>query len=133
MRILAHPTRDQLELPTVLDCLSDPTRLAIVYGLAQQERAGTELRCGNFSGVGAKSNLAYHFARLREAGVIRTRIEGTARYMSLRRKDLDTRFPGLLDAILAAAARDVDRLALAECTFETAPDAQQAQARAKPA
>ena len=108
MKILAHPTREQLELPTVLDCLGDPTRLAIVH----------ELRCGDFSGVGAKSNLAYHFGRLREAGVIRVRLEGTARYMSLRREDLEARFPGLLDAVLAAAMRDVERLALADCSFE---------------
>jgi hypothetical protein len=26
---------------------------------------------------------------------------GTARYLSLRRDDLDARFPGLLDAVLA--------------------------------
>ncbi|MEW6642489.1 MAG: transcriptional regulator [Pseudomonadota bacterium] len=128
MKILAHPTREQLELPTVLDCLGDPTRLAIVHGLAQHERVGTELRCGNFSGVGAKSNLAYHFGRLRETGVIRVRIEGTARYISLRREDLEARFPGLLDAILAAAARDVDRLALADCTF-TAPANETPQAQ----
>lgn len=120
MRALAHPTRDQLELPAVLDCLSDPTRLAIVYSLAQHDSEGSELRCGNFNGFGAKSNLAYHFAKLRESGLIRTKIVGTARYMSLRRKDLDARFPGLIGAVLAAAARDVVRLELPECTFAAA-------------
>jgi len=34
---------------------------------------------------------------LREAGVIRQRDEGTRRLNSLRRDDLDARFPGLLD------------------------------------
>jgi hypothetical protein len=34
-----------------------------------------------------------------------TRVEGTRRYTSLRRDALDDRFPGLLDALLAAAAR----------------------------
>ena len=121
MRTLAHPSRDQLQLPTVLDCLSDPTRLAIVYRLAQHERDGSELRCGNFSGFGAKSNLAYHFAKLRECGLVQTRIAGTNRYMSLRQSDLDTRFPGLIGAVIAAAARDIDRLELPECTFEV-PD-----------
>jgi hypothetical protein len=41
---------------------------------------------------------------LREAGVIRQRAEGTARLNTLRRDDLDARFPGLLDAVLAGGA-----------------------------
>lgn len=99
----------------LLDCLSDTTRLAIVYNLAHLETRDSELQCGNFKGIGAKSNLTYHFARLREAGVIRTRVEGTGRYISLRRKDLDARFPGLLESILKAATRDAARLELPAC------------------
>jgi DNA-binding transcriptional ArsR family regulator len=114
-RTLPHPTRDQIELPMVLDCLSDPTRLAIVCDLAKQDQAATGLRCGDFNALSGKSNLAYHFARLREAGLIRTRIAGTTRYMRLRREDLDARFPGLIDAIVKAAAGEVDRISLSEC------------------
>jgi DNA-binding transcriptional ArsR family regulator len=115
-----HPTRDQIELPLVLDCLSDPTRLAIVCNLARHDPSATELRCGDFNGFSGKSNLAYHFAKLREAGIVQTRIAGTTRYMKLRRKDLDTRFPGLLDAILKSAARDAERLQLPECEIVSA-------------
>lgn len=107
-----HPTREQIELPMVLDCLSDPIRLAIVYQLAQQERVTSELCCGDFSGLGGKSNLAYHFAKLRECGLMQTRLAGTNRFMRLRREDLDARFPGLLDAVISSAARDADRLQL---------------------
>ncbi|ULK95661.1 helix-turn-helix transcriptional regulator [Bradyrhizobium sp. I71] len=107
-----HPTREQIELPMVLDCLSDPIRLAIVYQLAQQERVSSELCCGDFSGLGGKSNLAYHFAKLRECGLMQTRVAGTNRFMRLRREDLDARFPGLLDAVISSAARDADRLQL---------------------
>jgi len=114
-RALLHPTRDQIELPMVLDCLSDPTRLAIVYNLAKCDQAGTEMRCGDFNAFSGKSNLAYHFARLREAGLIQTRIAGTTRYLKLRRKDLDARFPGLLDAVIKAAVCDADRLSFPEC------------------
>jgi len=96
----------------LLDCLGDPIRLAIVYNLA---RTGGELRCGDFNSFGGKSNLAYHFARLREAGLVRTRVVGTARYMSLRRADLDARFPGLLESVLASAARDAARLQMPAC------------------
>jgi DNA-binding transcriptional ArsR family regulator len=110
----SHPAREQIELPMVLECLSDPTRLAIVYNLARYDQA-TELRCGDFNGLSGKSNLAYHFAKLREAGLVQTRCAGTARFMRLRRTDLDARFPGLLDAVLKSAARDAHRLQLPEC------------------
>jgi len=110
-----HPTREQIELPMVLDCLSDPTRLAIVYNLAKHDQAATELRCGDFNAFSGKSNLAYHFAKLREAGLVQTRVVGTTRYMKLRRKDLDARFPGLIDAVIKSATRDADRLQFPEC------------------
>ena len=114
-RPLPHPTRDQIELPMVLDCLSDPTRLAIVLNIAKHDPAATELRCGDFNAFSGKSNLAYHFAKLREAGLIQTRVVGTTRFMRLRRKDLDARFPGLIDAVLKSAARDAERLQFPEC------------------
>jgi DNA-binding transcriptional ArsR family regulator len=119
-RSLRHPTREQIDLPMVLDCLSDPTRLAIVYTLAQRERAAAELCCGDFNALSGKSNLAYHFAKLRESGVMQTRIVGTNRLMKLRRADLEARFPGLLDAVIKSAARDAERLQL--------PDAEMADA-----
>jgi DNA-binding transcriptional ArsR family regulator len=109
-RTLAHPTREQIELPDVLDCLSDPTRLAIVYSLARRERVTTELCCGDFSELSGKSNLAYHFAKLRSSGILQTRVVGTNRLMRLRREDLDARFPGLLDSVIKSAERDAVRL-----------------------
>jgi DNA-binding transcriptional ArsR family regulator len=47
-----------------------------------------------------KSTLTHHFKVLREAGVIATRNAGTQRFISLRTKDLEQRFPRLLKAIL---------------------------------
>jgi hypothetical protein len=38
---------------------------------------------------------------LREAGVIRNEPDGRRRRLTLRRDDLDARFPGLLDSVLA--------------------------------
>ena len=109
-RSIRHPTRDQIDLPMVLDCLGDPTRLAIVYTLAMREHGEGELCCGDFNALSGKSNLAYHFAKLRESGVMQTRIVGTNRLMRLRREDLEARFPGLLDAVIKAAGRDAERL-----------------------
>ena len=115
-----HPTREQLDLPTVLDCLSDPTRLAIAYILATRGRAAGEMCCGDFNALSGKSNLAYHFAKLRESGVMQTHIVGTNRLMKLRRADLDARFPGLLDAVIASAARDAERLQLPDAEMSNA-------------
>lgn len=105
-----HPTREQIELPIVLDCLADPIRLAIVYQLALQEHASREPRCGDFSNLGGKSNLAYHFAKLRKCGVTQMRVAGTNRFLRLRREDLEARFPSLLDAVINSAAKDAGRL-----------------------
>jgi DNA-binding transcriptional ArsR family regulator len=101
-RDLHHPHREQLSLAGVLEALSDPARLEIVRRLHEQG----EDRCGSFEELGSKANLTYHFARLREAGVTQTRIEGPYRYISLRARDLEARFPGLLEAVLESARRE---------------------------
>jgi DNA-binding transcriptional ArsR family regulator len=98
---LPHPSVDQIELATVLSVLGDPTRLGIVGYLAR--RQGKPLNCSQFLDFGSKTNLSYHLARLREAGITRTEIVGTSRLITLRRDDLERRFPGLLDSIVAAA------------------------------
>lgn len=97
---LHHPDRDEIRIADVLHALSDPQRLSIVCRLAG-DRAPR--RCGAFGLDVTKSTLTHHFRVLREAGVIHQHEEGTARMNSLRREDLDARFPGLLDAVLAAA------------------------------
>jgi DNA-binding transcriptional ArsR family regulator len=99
---LHHPGVDELELEAVLHALSDPQRLRIVAALSGD---AVPRRCGSFDARVTKSTLTHHFRVLREAGVIRQQEEGTSRFNSLRRGDLDARFPGLLDAILAAAPR----------------------------
>ena len=98
-RTLDHPSRSALELPAVLHALSDPTRLRIVAGLA----AADDRTCGSFALPVTKSTCTHHFKVLREAGIIEQRQEGTARLNTLRRDDLDARFPGLLATVLAAA------------------------------
>jgi DNA-binding transcriptional ArsR family regulator len=49
----------------------------------------------------AKSTLSYHFKVLREAGLVRMVPQGRLVLVSLRKEDLESRFPGLLDAILS--------------------------------
>ncbi len=92
-----HPAREDLQMADVLHALSDPQRLSIVRCLAADP---APRRCGAFELDVTKSTLTHHFRVLREAGVIEQREEGTARLNSLRREDLEQRFPGLLEAIL---------------------------------
>lgn len=97
---IAHPERSEIELAAVLHALSDPVRLRMVAALADSD---AERSCGSFDVPVTKSTCTHHFKVLREAGVIRQRQEGTARLNTLRREDLDARFPGLLATILESA------------------------------
>ena len=94
---LAHPERDELDFAAVLHALSDPMRLRIVRELAVK---GGERTCNSFNLPIVKSTCTHHFKVLREAGLIRQRVVGTKRVSSLRREDLDARFPGLLEAVV---------------------------------
>ena len=96
---LRHPAPSQIALSDVLEALSDPIRRGIVQRLSQEG----ECRCSAFHGYASKTNLSYHLARLRTAGLVRVRPEGTCRMLSLRSEDVEARFPGLLQAVLASA------------------------------
>jgi DNA-binding transcriptional ArsR family regulator len=98
--VLPHPPLEQIELSAVLHALSDPMRLRIVESLS----AGDARTCKSFDLPVTKSTCTHHFRVLREAGVIRQRLEGTTRLNTLRRSELDQRFPGLLDAVLRGSS-----------------------------
>lgn len=97
---LPHPDADQITLPNVLTTLGDQTRLAIIGTLARNEELG--MLCGQFTDLASKTAISYHVAKLREAGVVTVTPEGTRRRVSLRRADLDARFPGFLDSIISS-------------------------------
>ena len=102
MRTLHHPRADEISLPEVLHALSDPVRLEVVRLLGDME----ERPCSAVEAKVAKSTLSHHFKVLREAGITHTRANGTHRLMSLRRDDLEARFPGLIDSVLKATQAD---------------------------
>jgi DNA-binding transcriptional ArsR family regulator len=106
-RDLPHPVREEIRLEGVLHALSDPMRLQVVRELAA---TGDELSCSHFVLPVTKSTTTHHFRVLRESGVIRQVYRGTAKMNGLRRGDLDDLFPGLLDSLLSAAARQADRI-----------------------
>jgi DNA-binding transcriptional ArsR family regulator len=100
--ITDHPEPARIHLVDVLTALGNPLRLSIVRVLAD----GGEHNCGSILPSVAKSTLTRHWRVLRDAGVIWQRPSGREYQLSLRREDLDARFPGLLDALLDAAGRD---------------------------
>jgi DNA-binding transcriptional ArsR family regulator len=106
MRTLLHPARDELQLSGVMAALSDPVRVLIVRALAERG----EMACGTLELAVSNATRSHHFRVLREAGLTRTRPEGTHRYVSLRRDCIDDRFPGLLDAVLRAADREAGHI-----------------------
>jgi DNA-binding transcriptional ArsR family regulator len=97
-----QPSIETIELTEVMHALSDPARLAVVRELA----CGGERQCGSFILGVSKATASHHFRVLREAGITQTRVDGKRRLLSLRRPDLDARFPGLLDAVLSASERE---------------------------
>jgi DNA-binding transcriptional ArsR family regulator len=88
----------RLELSTVLYALADPVRLDLVAQLRERD----DIACGTFVTAVSKSTLSHHFRVLREAGVIATQREGGRALNSLRKRELDHAFPGVIDSVLDA-------------------------------
>ena len=97
MRAFKHPPLEDLTLERLLYALSDPVRLEIVRCLA----GVPEATCGELDGGRPKSSMSHHFRVLRDAGLVQTRSVGTTHLNALRAEDLEGRFPGLLQSILA--------------------------------
>lgn len=100
-----HPDRGQIRMEDVLAALGSPVRLEVVGVL----NSGGEHNCASVlavMGVTAKSTMTHHWRVLRESGLIWQRPSGRENLVSLRREDLDARYPGLLDAILSGVQSD---------------------------
>ena len=94
---IPHPSAEALDLATIMRTVGDPVRLDIVRLLGD----GREWSCSELAdavGIPASTG-SYHMRLLREAGVTRTRADGVRRFMSLRRDDLEERFPGLVGVL----------------------------------
>lgn len=102
-----EPDLDAVTLAAMMAALSDPVRVAIVRELAVRGEAS----CGACDVGVSKATRSHHFKVLREAGLTRTRAEGTHRYVALRRDEVELRFPGLLVAVLAAADAEAGAIA----------------------
>lgn len=99
---IRHPEVDSFDLATIMRALGDPVRIEMV----RQVDAEGEILCTDlYERLGLPGSTgSYHLRQLREAGVTRSSAVGTSRIVTLRREDLESRFPGLIDVILRDAA-----------------------------
>ena len=98
---LSHPDRSEITLAGVLFALSDPDRLDMVRQLRDGPVSASSCVPATDADI-PKSTKSHLLKVLRESGVIRNEPNGRGRLLTLRRDDLEARFPGLLDAVLAA-------------------------------
>jgi DNA-binding transcriptional ArsR family regulator len=105
MRPLFHPALHDIAVEGILYALSDPVRVSIYAGIAAQL---CTQKCSTFATVGdraiPKSTLSQHFRILRENGLIRAERHGVEMRFSPRCAEIESRFPGLISAILSAHA-----------------------------
>jgi DNA-binding transcriptional ArsR family regulator len=103
MRPLFHPPIEDVTVEGILHALSDPVRVAIFADIAT---ANCTFNCSNFLNVSdrpiPKSTLSHHFKALREAGLIRAERRGVEMQNTSRCLEIETRFPGLIAAVLKA-------------------------------
>ncbi|GAB7190968.1 metalloregulator ArsR/SmtB family transcription factor [Kineococcus sp. NUM-3379] len=97
MTQVTEPATETMTIDVVLSALADPVRLALVRAL---DAAG-DWTCGSdvlrSTGITiSKSTLSHHIKVLRDAGLIRTRVDGIRRLVTLRYDDVEQAFPGLL-------------------------------------
>ena len=98
MKQYQHPCLNTVGLAEVMQALSDPCRLGIVRSLLEWD--GKELACNEFDMDVAKATRSHHFEVLRDAGLIQSRMEGTKCMTSLRREEIERKFPGLIELLL---------------------------------
>jgi DNA-binding transcriptional ArsR family regulator len=103
MKPLVHPALDSITVEGILHALSDPIRVEIFSKIAASGCAAT---CSSFLTVKEKavpkSTLSQHFKVLRESGLIYSERAGVEMRNTSRCAEIETRFPGLLSAIVAS-------------------------------
>lgn len=99
--MLEQPSINDIELIDILKAMSDPVRLRLVMAMqdGQFHSCRAEVEAMDLH----KSTLSHHYKVMREAGITSTRLIGRNRETRLRTDDLETRFPGLLEAIVSNA------------------------------
>src|ERR1700752_562193 len=97
-----EPAVADIALLRVLAALAEPPRLGAGQFGARHGESWCAQVIEEAGQPMTKPTFSHHLRILREAGIITKRIQGAKGYMSLRKTDLDRRFPGLLDSVLSA-------------------------------
>jgi DNA-binding transcriptional ArsR family regulator len=103
MRPLFHPSIKDVTVEGILHALSDPVRVAIYAEIVASD---CSRNCSNFLRMSQKdvpkSTLSQHFKILRDAGLIQSERRGVEMQNVSRCSEIDSRFPGLIAAIIQA-------------------------------
>lgn len=105
MKSLYHPPIESIPYTKILHALSEPNRIRIILCLSESG----ENNCSAYSIelMLKKSTVSHHIKILREAGLIKGRIEGKEHFYSLRKEEIDKKFPGLLNSVFAVKEEDI--------------------------
>lgn len=100
VRVLPQPSVDSLDMTTVLAALADPARLSVMRAIYRRTGAIDCSVLNDDIDLSAPT-MSHHWRILREAGLTSTTVVGRTRRIEIRYEDLESRFPGLIQAILA--------------------------------
>ncbi|KGX92353.1 ArsR family transcriptional regulator [Pontibacillus halophilus JSM 076056 = DSM 19796] len=105
MKIPYHPPIESVSFTKVLQALSEPNRVKIIRCL---DESG-ENNCTTYTLrlMLPKSTVSHHIKVLREAGLIQAKIVGKEHFYSLRREEINEKFPGLLDTVIGIEEEDI--------------------------
>jgi DNA-binding transcriptional ArsR family regulator len=103
VRPLLHPAIEDVTVRAILHALADPVRVAIYARIIGSQFPQS---CSSLMTVTAvavpKSTLSQHFKVLREAGLIRSERRGVEMQNASRCAEVESRFPGLIPAVISA-------------------------------
>jgi DNA-binding transcriptional ArsR family regulator len=103
VRPLVHPAIEDVTVEAILHALADPVRVAIYARIIGSQFPQS---CSSLMTVTAvavpKSTLSQHFKVLREAGLIRSERRGVEMQNASRCAEVESRFPGLIPAVISA-------------------------------
>jgi DNA-binding transcriptional ArsR family regulator len=103
VRPLVHPSIEDVTVEAVLHALADPVRVAIYARIVRSECAQSCSALATVAGAAVpKSTLSQHFNVLREAGLIHCERRGVEMQNSSRCAEIESRFPGLVRAVMSA-------------------------------
>jgi DNA-binding transcriptional ArsR family regulator len=107
-RLLTHPHISDVTVASILHALSDPVRIGIVSELLKtREGMNCTKMTVKLARPMAKSTCSQHYRILREAGLISSERKGVHLSSRVRDAELQTRFPGLLAAILESHKKEI--------------------------